>query len=206
MAKRVAVVDTLLVVGKDAIDGRLPLDSYTKSNVSVSMSGGVLRSKFLISNNMIPGWKTYYSTVDSSFLLFSASNLYEDIDGGFERYTDKGMLQAADLYMIGGINSEKNNYLLQSPSFIMDFGTEEKARAMYQSGKAKENFNDTESVTTIPGFDTSLAYAAVKLGGIQVYSYYKQFYFDIILTQYPEMDTARADAKKFLNYWASKAQ
>jgi hypothetical protein len=88
----------------------------------------------------------------------------------------------------------------------MDFGTEEKARAMYQSGKAKENFNDTESVTTIPGFDTSLAYAAVKLGGIQVYSYYKQFYFDIILTQYPEMDTARADAKKFLNYWASKAQ
>jgi hypothetical protein len=179
---------------------KIPLESYNKTGVAVSMSGGVLRSKFLISNNMIPNWKMFYSTVDSSFTLWSASDLWQDIDGGETFYRVNGMLQAADMQMKGPVNSDGNNYLLLSPSFIMDFGTDAKAKAMYDSSKGR--FFDIP----FPGYDTSMAFAVKALGSITVYSYCKQFFFNFTLDRYSSADTACAHAKVFLDYWRSKAQ
>jgi hypothetical protein len=211
MAKRVAFIDTLISSKKNNIDTRVPLDTYTKTNVTVSMSPGVLKTTFPIGNSIIPNWKMTYSTVDSSVTLWSASDLNEDIDGGFERYTNNGMLQAADITMIGPrtgeIDSFSNpghldtlHYELQNTSFIMDFGTETNAKAMYQGEKAKYS----SELKTIKGYDTSKAFGYEGIGSLTVSSYDKQFYFELILIHYAELDTASAHAKIFLDYFRSK--
>jgi hypothetical protein len=213
MAKRVAIVDTLITYKKDRIDGRIPLDSYTKSNVNVTMPAGVLKTKFAISNTMIPNWKMMFSTLDSSFSLWSPSDLNDNIDGGFEFYTSRGMLQAADIGMIGPKSGEVDNtdplhpdsirVILARQSFIMDFGTEANAKAMYEAAKGK--YYDKEN-GVIPGYDTATTCLKTNLAGITVYSYYKQFYFDYTFDRYPDIDSSRVHAKLFLDYWRSKAQ
>jgi len=88
------------------------------------MSLGVLRTMFQISNTMIPNWKMKYSTADSSFTIWSATDLNDLIDGGYKVYTDRGMLQAADIGMTGPQDPDTNGgivyHMLWSPSFIMD--------------------------------------------------------------------------------------
>jgi hypothetical protein len=203
-AKRTAAArDTIIAVKKEYIDARIPIDSYTKQNIVAAVSLGVLRTVFPISNSMIPGWKMSYSTIDSTFTMWSVDNLWQDIDGGFERYTNRGMLQAGDLTMVGPINSEGNPYTLDIHSFIMDFGTESNSKSMFD--KSKTDFFDTES-SLVPGYDNSAAFAKDALGGITVYAYYKKFYFELILSNYPEKDKALADAKVFLDYFKSKIQ
>jgi hypothetical protein len=202
LGKIADIVDTLIVIKKNFIDFKLPLDSYTKTNLSISISGGVLRNKFQISNTMIPGWKMAHSTIDSSFVLWSASRLTDDIDGGAVRYTTLGMLQAADISMIGPNNSEGNPNILTNNSFVMDFGNETNAKKIY--AHQKDQFFD-EQALSITGYGDSVAFAKSSLSGITLYSYYKQFYFELIFDQYIENDQAVADGKKFLDYFISKA-
>jgi hypothetical protein len=203
LGKITAVLDTLIVMKKEFIDAKVPLDSYNKQDIVDSLSTGVLKKLFQISNTMITGWKMRYSTVDSSFVLWSAADLNVDIDGGFERYTNRGMLQAADMTMIGPLNSEGNNFSLDQHSFIMDFGTEAKAKTMYDSTKGRYYSADAP---LIPGYDNSVAFTSTGLGGLTAYAYYKQFYFELILSAYPDDANPVADAKKFLDYFKTKAQ
>jgi hypothetical protein len=202
VAKKTAIIDTLVAYKQNFIDRKVPLDSYTKANMVDSMSGGILKKLFAISNGMIPGWKMIRSTLDSSFTLWSAADLYKDIDGGFERYTDHGMLQAADIGMLGPINSEGNPFELSIHSFIMDYGTEPIAKAMYDFSKS-QYFGD--DALPIPSYENTAAFAKPALGGITVYAYYKQFYFELILSAYPDDANPTADAKLFLDYFKTKA-
>ena len=203
-AKKAAIVDTLLVYKTEFIDVKTPLDSYTKQDIVDSMSGGVLRKLFQISDSMIPDWKMYYSTVDSSFTLWSASDLWQDIDGGFEVYTRRGMLQAADIGMRGPINAEGDtNMLTMNSSFIMDFGNESNAKVMYDFQKSQ--YFDPDSIL-IPGFADTIAFAKSSLGGVMAYAYYKQFYFQFGLIGFMETNEALAATKMFLDYFKSKAE
>jgi hypothetical protein len=213
LGKKTAVLDTLIVTKKEFIDSKIPLDTYNKQNIVDTISEGVLRKLFQISNTMIAGWKMRYSTLDSSFTLWSAGDLYLDIDGGFERYTDWGMLQAADIFMLGPIvdttfdtTSDKkidttiNRNILDVHSFIMDFGKETNAKTMYATQKSQY----FESL--VPGYDSSVACVKEALGGVTAYAYFKQFYFELIFIGFPEKDKALAATKTFLDYFKSKAQ
>ncbi len=203
LGKKTAVLDTLVVIKKDFINTKIPLDSYTKQNIVDSVSAGVLKKLFVLSDNMITGWKLPYSTVDSCFTLWSAGDLYQDIDGGFERYTNHGMLQAADITMVGPLTSEDGHFTLDPHSFIMDFGTEEKAKGMYDYTKSQ--YFDTDA-SLIPGYTSAVAFTKDALGGITAYAYYKQFYFELILSGYPEKPQSLTDAKAFMDYFKTKAQ
>jgi hypothetical protein len=204
MAKCQSLPDTLLVYKKNYIDTRLPLDSYTKKNLSLSMSLGVLKTMFQLSDTMIPQWKMKYASVDSSFTLWSASDLNDDIDGGYDEYTSRGMLQAADMQMVGPVNSEGDHYLLYWASFVMDFGTEAKAKNMYDAHK--ENYYYPDEAVVIPGYDTSVAFGEPGTGSLTVRAYYKNFYFKLELRKFPEPDTAIAKGKMFLDFFKSKIQ
>ncbi len=207
LAKRAAVIDTLIAKKQDLIDGRILLDSYNMQNIAVSMSNGVLRSRFTFPDqNLISGWK-FDSIPGKCLSLWSVSTLYLDIDGGYDEYTKRGMLQAFDMrYISGPINSEGNPYTFEKHNFIMDFGTEANAKTMYDFRKAFSI--DRRDTATIPGYSMSNALANTSpLGGITVYAYYKQFYFEFSLLQFPNAPTdALPVAKQFLDYFIAKAQ
>jgi hypothetical protein len=172
---------------------RVPLNSYTKKDIEVATSEGILRKLFLISNTMITGWKIGKSTVDSSFTLWNSADIYSNIDGGGAKYVVNGMKQMADLSMNGPKNSDGTTQkLVPQSSFIMDFGTDATATNMYQYMKD-------------PYYD-SLAYVTKSISGITLFSYYKQFYFELCMDNFPSYESAMAAGKMFLEYFISKVK
>jgi hypothetical protein len=198
------IIDTLLITKKNFINTRIPIGSYTKSDLLSTLSSGVLRKFFQISDTIIEGWKPGRSTVDSSFTLWNTSDIYLNINGGGVRYVVNGMVQAADLCMEGPKNSDGSvQRLLAQSSFIMDFGADTTARFFYQS--TKEDYFDSEA-RLLPGSDDSTAFITTALSGITIYSYYKQFYFELCLADFPTIDGAIATGKEFLDYFISRVE
>ena len=196
--------DTLVVTKNGFIVTSIPLDSYTKEGMDIALSGGVLRSLFLASATMIPGWKPGYSTPDSSFTLWNASDIFQDINGGGEKYVQNGMLQMADLNMIGPDNADgSSRKLTPQASFIMDFGNGTSAEGMFLM--QRDLFYDDDALT-VEGYDDSTVFATVNLVGATVFSYKKQFYFELSFSGFPEASDAVAAGKEFLEYFFSKIE
>jgi hypothetical protein len=134
--------------------------------------------------------------------------LNQDIDGGYDEYTKRGMLQAADIQMTGPKSSdslsEHPRYMLHWPSFVMDFGTEANAKTMYSWSRSK--YYSSDGSATIPGYDTSVAWGEAGMGSLTVYSYYKKFFIKLDLEYFPEADTAVTMGKMFLDFFKSKIQ
>jgi hypothetical protein len=195
LAKRASIVDTLIGVKPGFIDAKVPIDSYSKQNVTVALSKGVCGQLFKVKNTDIPNWKL--TPGSESFTIWSASRLPADIDGAAELYTSRGMLQAVDISMVGPNEGSDANRLAQH-SLIMDFGTMAKAMAMYRYCKS-EYFIDAGGI--IPGYSDSLAFYQETLAGITAYSYYKQFYFELNLSGFSQTQKAVATARMFLEFF-----
>jgi hypothetical protein len=199
-----AIIDTLVVTKKNMVVSRVPLNSYTKKDIEVATSEGILRKLFLISNTMITGWKIGKSTVDSSFTLWNSADIYSNIDGGGAKYVVNGMKQMADLSMNGPKNSDGTTQkLVPQSSFIMDFGTDATAKNMYQY--MKDQYYDSDAIK-LPGYSDSLAYVTKSISGITLFSYYKQFYFELCMDNFPSYESAMAAGKMFLEYFISKVK
>lgn len=198
------VIDTLLVTKKNCIDTKIPIQSYTKSGLLPTLSAGVLRKIFKISDTIIEGWKPGRSTPDSSFTLWNTSDIYANINGGGVKYVMNGMLQTADICMEGPKNSDGSvQKMVAQSSFIMDFGTENAAQNMYLY--IKEDRFDSDA-TTLSGVHDSIAFITTALSGITLYSYYKQFYFELCLGDFPTIEEATTTGKLFLDYFISRVE
>ncbi|MBN1602208.1 MAG: carboxypeptidase regulatory-like domain-containing protein [Chitinispirillaceae bacterium] len=198
------IIDTLLVTKKNCIDTRIPIESYTESDLSPLLSAGVLRKYFQLSDTIIEGWRPGRSTPDSSFTLWNTSDIYSNINGGGVKYVVNGMLQAADLCMEGPKNSDGSfQMLVAQSSFIMDFGTDNAAQKMYHY--IKEDCFDSDA-STLPGLSDSIAFVTTALSGITLYSYSKQFYFELCLGNFPTTEGAITIGKTFLDCFISRIE
>jgi hypothetical protein len=198
------IIDTLVVMKKNMLVSRVPLNSYTKTDIAVTETEGILRKIFLISDTMVTGWKMGKSTVDSSFTLWNSADIYSNIDGGGAKYVVNGMKQMADLYMKGSTNSDGTTQsLVPQSSFIMDFGTAVTAKNMYQY--MKDQFYDSDALK-LPGYSDSLAYVTKSISGITLFSYCKQFYFELCMDNFPSHESAMTAGKMFLEFFISKVK
>ena len=196
--------DTLVVTKAEHIVSKIPLDSYTKDEMDITLSGGVLRSLFLADDTIIPGWKPGYSTADSSFTLWNASDIYSIINGGGEKYVQYGMLQTVDLFMTGPENVDGTPVeLTPQSSFIIDFGNDQSAEAMFLN--QRNQLFDADALT-VEGYGDSTAFATVHLVGATVFSYKKQFYFELSFSGFPDAAEAVGTGKKFLDFFFSKIE
>jgi hypothetical protein len=193
LARRMGAVDTLIAVKRGMIDAKVPVESYSRKDIGVMLSRGVCRRLFTVKDNEIPGWRMG----PESFSVWSASNLSEDIDGGAEHYIDRGMLQAAEISMTGPVENGKTAMVSQY-SFIMDFATTAKAKAMYDSSRAAFLLNGQASM-----FD-SVSFYREALDGIIAYSHCRQFYFELIFAGFSGTEKALVAAKTLLNFFRGK--
>jgi hypothetical protein len=204
LAEAGGVTDTLVATKSGYVVSRMPIESYEQTDMSITLSTGVLRRLFLVSDTMLPGWKTGYSTADSSFTLWNGSDIYNNINGGGEKYVVNGMLQAADLNMTGPESTDGTPRKLSSQSsFIIDFGTEPSAKKMFLIQK-EQYFDDDAQL--VEGFGDSVAFATTHLTGATVYSYKKQFYFELSLTGFEDISEAVLTGKAFLEYFTAKVR
>jgi hypothetical protein len=199
-----ASIDTLIVTKKNFIDSRMPINSYKKTEMNETVSGGVLRTLFGISDTMITGWNPGKSTTDSSFTLWNTSDIYSNIDGGGVKYVVNGMRQMADLCMTGQTNQDGSiQQLVPQSSFIMDFGTDNTAKKMYQF--IKNDKYDSDALN-LDGYSDSVVFITPSLSGITLFSYYKQFYFELCLNNFVSTESAVAAGKVFLEHFISRVK
>jgi hypothetical protein len=115
------------------------------------------------------------------------------MDGGFEIYTDNGMIEGIQEKM-STADGRRNQIM------VMDFGTPDKASAMYQFQKARL----TGRTATFNYPDTT-AIGKVTLNGVTVYSHFNHFYVELGMTGYSPASKAIADGNLFLGFYETTA-
>jgi hypothetical protein len=151
-----------------------------------------------VTNSDISNWKMAASA--DSFTLWTAANFYDDVDGGIEVYTDRGLIELADLHLMGPIGSDGTQNELAVHSFIMDFGTEANAIDEYSFQKTRYSADAFD----IPEYGNKVAFARPVLGGITVYAHFKKFYFELNFVGFSDQNQAVATALQFLGLFEMK--
>jgi hypothetical protein len=147
-------------------------------------------AKYKFEDGDLAGWKQ--STEASSFELFSASNLSNKIDGPADNYVTHGCKYAMYQELVG-----------PDPQICrlvaMDFVTETQAASMvtYQRDHASD-------ITTIPGFDPSIAFGYPALTGTTVYANLKSLYLEVIIDGNPNKSSASEVGAQFLKLMEAK--
>ena len=142
----------------------------------------------------ISGWT---KGTDHGYTTWSAANFTNDIDGGFEVYTDRGMIECGDIEM-NGPNGEQ----IPTQSFIMDFGFDSTATTMYNY--KKDQFS-TEAVA-ITGYDMTIAFAKPGSGGATAFAHFKKFYFELQLAGFSDPNQAIKTAVQFIGMFKAKIE
>jgi hypothetical protein len=162
----------------------------TNKNTSSATATNV--SQLKITNGAISGWQI--NAASDSFGVFAAADFHNDIDGGDKPYTDRGLIEVADEHMVG-----PNGVELGGHAYLMDFGTDAAATAMFQYQATQ--FTPQVAIT---GYDNSIAFGYVTVGGITVFAHFKKFYFELPFTGYSAQSQAISDANLFLGYFKAK--
>jgi hypothetical protein len=151
-----------------------------------------------VTNTDISNWKMAQAA--DSFTLWTAANFYDDVDGGIEVYTDRGLIELADIHLIGPIGSDGVQNELSAHSFIMDFGTEANALEEYNFQKTRWSADAFD----ISGYNNKIAFAKPILGGITVYAHFKKFYFELTFAGFSDQKQAESTAIQFLGLFEMK--
>lgn len=137
----------------------------------------------------ISGW-----TAEGSVASFNDANSLELVmDGGYQIYTDNGMIEGIQEKM--STSDGRRNQIM-----VMDFGSPDKASAMYQFQK-----------TSLTGRSATFAYpdtvaiGRVTLSGITIFAHFGRFYFECGMGGYLPATKAIADGNLFLGYFEAKA-
>jgi hypothetical protein len=199
--KNYEVVSTISVSVKPAITTKLDtimvvdtLHGTPEIAITVSM--------LKINNGDLPDWRMSQNV--DSFTVWNSVNLYDYIDGGASVYADKGMVEAAGLKMVGPVGEYGDTAYLNKYSFIMDFGNDSNAVAIYNYQRTIF-FND-DSLITIPGYDKTIAFGVARIGGTTVYAHFKNIYFELNFTGIANPLRTDAIAILFLNFFKGKIE
>jgi hypothetical protein len=149
-------------------------------------------------NTDISNWKMAPSA--DSFTLWTAANFYDDVDGGIEVYTDKGLIEVADIHLVGPTGSDGVQNEIAVHSFIMDFGTESNAQDEFNYQKTKYSADAFD----IPKYSSKIAFARAVFGGITVYAYFRKFYFELQFIGFDNQNHAVSTALLFLGLFQMK--
>jgi hypothetical protein len=151
-----------------------------------------------VTNTDISNWKMAPSA--DSFTLWTAANFYDDVDGGIEVYTDRGLIELADLHLLGPIGSDGVQNELALHSFIMDFGTEANAVDEYNFQRTRYSSDAFD----IPEYSNKIAFARPVFGGVTVYAHFKKFYFELNFLGFSDQNQAVATAMQFIGLFQTK--
>jgi hypothetical protein len=166
--------------------------SQNNGSGQTGTSGTVLikASDFIISNE-ISGWTADPSGTAS---YSDPMSLQQLIDGGYNDYTDNGMIEGIQEVM----NSSDGH---GNRIWVMDFGTADKATTMYQF----EQTRLTGRTAALQEYADSIAIAKVNLSSITVYAHFNRFYFQLAMSNYSPATLATGDADLFLEFYQAKA-
>jgi hypothetical protein len=165
-------------------------------NVSNAKATNV--SQLKISSTEISNWKLASSA--DSFTLWTAANFYDDVDGGIEHYLNDGMIEVADIHMVGPIGRDGSQNIIATHSFIMDFGNDSNASTIYEYQKTV----NSADAFKLPRYSMTTAFAITKMGGICVYAHLKKFYFELYFIGFSDQTEAAKTAVLFLGLFRSK--
>jgi hypothetical protein len=157
-------------------------------------------SQLKISGTEISNWKLASSA--DSFTLWTAANFYDDVDGGIEKYLNDGMIEVADIHMIGPIGSDGSQNSIAAHSFIMDYGTEANAINIFNY---QTTFYSADAFK-LPGYPLTTAFAKADIGGITAIAHFKKFYFELVFSGFSDQTEAAKTAAQFLGLFRSKIQ
>jgi len=149
--------------------------------------------KYKLADNEISGW-TQGSASDS---FWAGTDLFGGIDGAGSAYMDRGFRQG----MIQNLNGpDSQSCVLRA----MDFGTGDKATAMYAYAQA--NFI-TNSIA-IPTYDSSTAIGDAEISGLTAFAHFGESYFEVRLIGLGDQRTTCTEcsaAQTFLDHLKKKA-
>jgi hypothetical protein len=130
---------------------------------------------------------------ESSLRIVSGDDLYTVINGGATTYIDSGYQTFLRQEMIG-----PESQLLTTT--IIDFGTAPKAAAFFNY-KCIEVGADTR----IPGFDSTVAYGSLSIGGITVFFHHENIYAQLEFSEFPNTAAITQIARSFMDLLYKKA-
>jgi hypothetical protein len=200
-AKHTAFIDTLIVMKKEYLSRRIPLDCYNKQDISIRLNEAatnVLQLKIMSSE--IPNW--YLAADADSFTLWAGDNFYDDMDGGIEKYLNNGMIEVADVHMMGPVGADGEQNTLATHSFIMDFGNDSNASNIFDY---QRTLNSADAFD-IPGYKNNAVFGRAVLGGITAFAHFKRFYFELTFVRFLDQAQAIATAVRFLSLFQSKIE
>jgi len=142
----------------------------------------------------ISGWK---KNTTYGYTTWSAATLNDDIDGGSDKYTNRGMIECGDIAMLGPNGEE-----IKHQSLIMDFGLDSNAAVMFNY--KKDEFS-TEEVD-ITGYDNTVAFAHPGVGGVTAFAHFKKFYLELKFEGFSDQNLAIQAAIQFLGLFKSKIE
>jgi hypothetical protein len=155
-------------------------------------------SQLKISGSEISNWKLASSA--DSFTLWTAANFYDDVDGGIENYLNNGMIEVADIHMVGPVGRDGSQNIIATHSFIMDYGNSSNATAIYNYEKTV----NSADAFKLPQYSMTTAFYITKMGGICVYAHLKKFYFELYFVGFSDVTEAAKTAVLFMGLFRSK--
>ncbi len=165
-------------------------------NVSNAKATNV--SQLKISSTEISNWKLASSA--DSFTLWTASNFYDDVNGGIEKYLNNGMIEVADIHMVGPVGKDGSQNIIATHSFIMDYGNDSNAVAIYNYQKTLYS----AEAFKLPRYSLNSAFAVSVIGGITVIAHFKKFYFELTFSGFSDQTEAANTAVQFLGLFRLK--
>jgi hypothetical protein len=163
--------------------------------VAAALTPDAFGQKFKFSTNELAGWQQA-PDADAFWTGAGADDLHGKIDGPGDVYIDNGY-RVAMFQTLAGPGDQTCQIV------AMDFGTVTQANAIFTW-----KVSDATADIAIPPYDISTAAAFSTLTGITVYAYFKQWYFEVLLSGYGDQSTtcsACPVAAQFLNVLKAKA-
>ena len=153
-----------------------------------------------ITSTEISNWAMASSA--DSFTLWTKANFNLDIDGGYEKYTDRGMIETGDFHMLGPTGPDGEQNIIATHSYIMDCGNDSNAIELYRYWQ----IDNSADAFKIPRYKTTTAFAIAVQGGITVYAHFKKFYFELKFSGFSDLTQAAATAVQFLGLFRAKIE
>jgi hypothetical protein len=154
-------------------------------------SGSTLSMEDFRITNEIQGW----SQAEGGYAFYASEDeLFDIINGGADLYKDFGMREGIYQKMLSG---DKNYEAL-----IMDFGTESRARAIFEYKK----FEITKTLKIGDYFEDTVIGDGDDIGTrISAYAYFNQYYIEISPIEGADRRQHLLDADLFLGHYKKKA-
>lgn len=175
------VIDTLMV----SHNQYLSVWRYIRS-LSAKVDIKIWDNKYHVTNQ-IPGW----TDSPQYFTTFDSEQLWLLIDGGDEKYKQKGLIDGINQYLQKGVG-------ISCDVMIYNFGTSEKSIAMFN-----ENVGDITTKVHITGYDESLVVGEEIGGGATIYAHFGQFQLEFMFQGFSDIELVKTEAAHIIQVYES---